>query len=54
MPPKTYVFFKEFEGDFRVMPAYIKSLKAAGVKVVNVHVKTEKKAFLQLWPQYCC
>ncbi|NAY81577.1 MAG: alanine dehydrogenase [Thaumarchaeota archaeon] len=43
MPPKTYVFFKEFEGDFRVMPAYIKSLKAAGVKVVNVHVKNREK-----------
>ncbi len=43
MPPKTYVFFKEYEGDFRVMPAYIKSLNAAGVKVVNVHVKNREK-----------
>lgn len=43
MPPKTYVFFKEYNGDFRVMPAYIKTLNAAGVKVVNVHVKNREK-----------
>lgn len=37
MPPKTYVFFEEFNGDFRVMPAYLEDLGAAGVKIVNVH-----------------
>ncbi|HID90682.1 TPA: alanine dehydrogenase [Candidatus Bathyarchaeota archaeon] len=37
MPPKSYVFFKEYDGDFRTMPAYIKRLGAAGVKIVNVH-----------------
>ena len=37
MPPKTYIFFEEFNGDFRVMPAYLEDLEAAGVKIVNVH-----------------
>ncbi len=37
MPPKVYVFFREYNGDFRVMPCYMKGLGAAGVKVVNVH-----------------
>ena len=37
MPPKVYVFLRRFSGDFRVMPAYMPSLNAAGVKVVNVH-----------------
>ena len=43
MPPKVYIFFNEYRGDFRVMPAYIPSLKAAGVKVVNVHVNNREK-----------
>ncbi|MGC9209338.1 MAG: alanine dehydrogenase [Nitrososphaeria archaeon] len=43
MPPKVYVFFREYQGDFRVMPAYIKSLNAAGVKVVNVHVRNRER-----------
>ena len=43
MPPKVYVFFKDYDGDFRTMPGYIKSLNAAGVKVVNVHVKNREK-----------
>ncbi len=43
MPPKVYLFFHEYSGDFRVMPAYIPSLKAAGVKVVNVHVNNKEK-----------
>lgn len=37
MPPKTYLFFNKYSGDLRVMPAYLESLNAAGVKVVNVH-----------------
>ncbi|MEM3197091.1 MAG: alanine dehydrogenase [Conexivisphaerales archaeon] len=43
MPPKVYLFFHEYNGDFRVMPGYIPSLKSAGVKVVNVHVKNKEK-----------
>ena len=37
MPPKLYVFFKKYGGDFRTMPAYLEDLDAAGAKVVNVH-----------------
>lgn len=43
MPPKTYIFFQRFNGDFRVMPAYIEDLNAAGVKVVNVHPENPVK-----------
>lgn len=42
MPPKSYIFFKEFKGDFRVMPAYLEDLGAAGVKIVNVHPQNPK------------
>ncbi len=35
MPPKLYVYFEK--GDLRCMPAYIPSMKIAGVKNVNVH-----------------
>ena len=37
MPPKTYIYFKEYEGDFRTMPSYIQGTNKAGVKIVNVH-----------------
>ncbi|MFW5932652.1 MAG: alanine dehydrogenase [Candidatus Hadarchaeota archaeon] len=43
MPPKPYIYFKKFDGDFRTMPAYIKRLGAAGVKIVNVHPNNPKK-----------
>ncbi len=36
MPPKSYLDFDPFDGDLRVMPAYMKgSKRAAGVKIVN-------------------
>ncbi len=35
MPPKVYLSFEK--GDLRCMPAYIPSMKMAGVKNVNVH-----------------
>ncbi len=35
MPPKVYLSFDK--GDLRCMPAYLPSLKAAGVKNVNAH-----------------
>lgn len=35
MPPKLYVPLEG--GDFRSMPAYVPSLRSAGVKIVNVH-----------------
>lgn len=43
MPPKSYIFFEKYEGDFRVMPAYLEELGAAGVKIVNAHPKNPKR-----------
>jgi alanine dehydrogenase len=43
MPPKLYVFFKKYDGDFRTMPAYLENLDAAGVKVVNVHPRNPEE-----------
>jgi len=43
MPPKMYINFDEFGGDFRVMPAYLMSSHAAGVKIVNVHPKNPRE-----------
>lgn len=37
MPSKIYLNYTKYEGDLRAMPAYIESLDASGVKVVNVH-----------------
>lgn len=42
MPPKTYIFFKKYEGDFRTMPSYLEGPDIAGVKVVNVHPNNPK------------
>src|SRR4030042_2409161 len=43
MPPKSYLFYTPFKGDLRTMPAYIESIKATGVKIVNVHVNNNEK-----------
>ncbi len=43
MPPKSYVYFDRFNGDFRAMPAYLEEMGAAGVKVVNVHPDNPEK-----------
>jgi alanine dehydrogenase len=37
MPPKIYVNFAKYEGDFRSMPSYFENLDIAGIKVVNAH-----------------
>jgi alanine dehydrogenase len=42
MPPKAYLYFTEFSGDLRCMPAYIPELQAAGIKAVNVHPDNRK------------
>lgn len=42
MPPKVYVTIPKYNGDFRVMPSYLESIDAAGVKVVNVHPDNPK------------
>jgi alanine dehydrogenase len=41
MPPKVYIDLPG--GDFRTMPAYLPSLKIAGVKIVNVHPQNPEK-----------
>lgn len=43
MPSKSYVNFERHGGDFRVMPAYLEEMGAAGVKIVNVHPKNPKE-----------
>lgn len=43
MPPKSYVYFDRYKGDFRVMPAYLEDQGAAGVKIVNAHPLNPKK-----------
>ncbi|PCN50838.1 alanine dehydrogenase [Candidatus Geothermarchaeota archaeon ex4572_27] len=37
MPPKVYLYFREFNGDLRVMPSYVERLNVSSVKVVNSH-----------------
>ncbi|UCH37396.1 MAG: alanine dehydrogenase [Candidatus Bathyarchaeota archaeon] len=37
MPPKIYVNFAKYGGDFRSMPSYFENLDIAGIKVVNAH-----------------
>lgn len=43
MPSKMYLFFKEHQGDLRIMPTYSQSLKLAGTKIVNVHPENLKR-----------
>jgi alanine dehydrogenase len=42
MPPKSYIFFEKYHGDFRTMPSYLEDSEIAGVKVVNVHPNNPK------------
>jgi len=37
MPPRVYLHFEKYNGVLIAMPAYIKGLDAAGVKIVTVH-----------------
>ena len=46
MPPKTYLYFEEYNGDLRVMPSFSPKLKLAGTKIVNVHPENPKKGLL--------
>lgn len=43
MPPKTYLFYPEFDGDLRVMPSYVQDLEVSAVKIVNVHPQNARK-----------
>ncbi len=48
MPPKMYLFFKEFNGDLRIMPSFSETLKMAGTKIVNVHPENPKKGLFSV------
>lgn len=43
MPAKLYLYFKEFNGDLRIMPSFSEDLKLAGTKIVNVHPDNFKR-----------
>ncbi|UTB33912.1 MAG: alanine dehydrogenase [Methanobacterium sp. ERen5] len=43
MPAKKYLFFKKYNGDLRIMPAFINNMDEAGVKCVNVHPENPVK-----------
>lgn len=43
MPPKSYLYFSEYNGDLRTMPAYLEGIDSAGVKIVNVHPNNPEK-----------
>ncbi|MBE9506343.1 MAG: alanine dehydrogenase [Chloroflexi bacterium] len=43
MPPKSYLFFGEHEGDLRVMPAFLEGLGQAGVKLVSMHPRNPSR-----------
>ena len=45
MPAKSYIDLPEYNGDFRSMPAYLKTDEwdAAGIKWVNVHTDNEEQ-----------
>jgi alanine dehydrogenase len=47
MPPKSYLYFPKFNGDIRVMPAYLEGLNETGVKIVNAHLDNRVR------PAYC-
>ena len=42
MPPKSYLFFPEQDGDLRTMPSYVPDAGVAAVKIVNVHPQNAK------------
>jgi len=46
MPPKNYLYFRKYNGDLRIMPAYSDELDVAGTKIVNVHPDNPKKNML--------
>ena len=43
MPPKSYLYFSKFNGDLRIMPAYLEKLNETGVKLVNAHPDNPSK-----------
>jgi len=51
MPPKSYLFFGEYEGDLRVMPAFLEGLGQAGVKSWSmcIHETRRSMASQRFW-----
>lgn len=43
MPPRVYLHFEKYNGVLIAMPAYLKPIDAAGLKVVTVHPENPKK-----------
>lgn len=43
MPPKSYLYYPEHNGDLRTMPAFLEEDDITGVKIVNVHPDNPKK-----------
>lgn len=43
MPQKLHMFFKNYSGDLRTMPAYLEGLDIAAVKIINVHPENRSK-----------
>ncbi|WP_340818675.1 alanine dehydrogenase [Methanolobus sp. WCC4] len=43
MPPKSYLYFTEHNGDLRTMPSFMEEQDIAGVKIVNVHPDNREK-----------
>lgn len=43
MPPKNYLYFKQYKGDLRIMSAFATDLDMAGTKIVSVHPENPKK-----------
>jgi alanine dehydrogenase len=37
MPAKIYLYYREYDGDLRTMPAFLEDLGISAVKIVNVH-----------------
>lgn len=43
MPAKTYIFYRKYNGDLRVMPSYLEELDVSAVKIVNSHLENRTK-----------
>ncbi|WP_407282546.1 alanine dehydrogenase [Methanolobus sp. WCC1] len=43
MPPKSYLYFENHNGDLRTMPSFMEVKDIAGVKIVNVHPDNREK-----------
>jgi len=43
MPAKSYLFYKKYNGDFRVMSSYLEIFDISAIKLVNVHPENPVK-----------